>query len=217
MTPNTDRTTNDRDRWDEKYRGAFGRKVTVADPFVCAALPRIEAALAGLGSPRALDLACGTGRHALLLAERGFRTSGWDVSPVALELLGERARRAGVRIETQVVDLLAPLKKRGQPGEWPDAWPFELVTIVDFLDRGLWARLGELVRPGGHLLAVTFTVDQRGAKPPLKYRLRRGELADGVPGFETLEVRESDGRAGLWARREAGDDPSDLRATSVDD
>ena len=33
---------------------------------------------------RALDIACGSGRNALLLAEKGFEVTGVDISPVAL-------------------------------------------------------------------------------------------------------------------------------------
>src|SRR5712692_5689646 len=40
----------------------------------------------------ALDIACGTGRHALLLAARGQDVTGVDFSGVALDTLEARAR-----------------------------------------------------------------------------------------------------------------------------
>jgi SAM-dependent methyltransferase len=44
---------------------------------------------------RILDLCCGHGRHALLLAERGYSVTGVDFSDRALRLARRRARRAG--------------------------------------------------------------------------------------------------------------------------
>ena len=43
-------------------------------------LPFIEAQLAAAGARRALDAACGTGKHALALAERGYTVVGADLS-----------------------------------------------------------------------------------------------------------------------------------------
>ena len=46
-------------------------------------------------SGRALDLACGLGGNALLLAARGLETHAWDYAPAAIEQLLARARAAG--------------------------------------------------------------------------------------------------------------------------
>lgn len=185
-------TRQDRERWDSKYaaRGAEVAPVTPVDAFLAAALEQL-----GPGAQRtALDLAAGTGRHALELARRDWRVTAWDVSPVGLALLTRRAADAGLDVETRAVDLVDP--ERPPPDE-----SFDLVVIVNFLERPLLARVADLVRPGGHLLFVTFTVDRPGAKPPLQFCLERGELARGLPGFETLLTDEHDGRAGLLGRR----------------
>ena len=89
---------NDRERWDAKYAGAFGDKRTEPNEYV------VEWA-ASLGERgRALDLAAGTGRHALHLAQTGWETSAWDVSPVGLEILEARALELGVEVKTRAVD-----------------------------------------------------------------------------------------------------------------
>src|SRR5437773_12116961 len=54
---------------------------------------------------RALDLACGAGRHALFLAERGWRVTAVDASPVAIETTLERARERQLTIDARVADL----------------------------------------------------------------------------------------------------------------
>jgi len=179
----------DRERWDAKYRGSEGEKRLAPDPFFLRALE----SLGGLAGARAVDLACGTGRHALELARRGAAVEAWDVSPIALEILGRRASEHGLAVTTRALDLSPPAALPGAP--------FDLAVAVDFLERALWARLGDLVRPGGHALLTTFTHDWPGAKPPLQYRLAPGELAHGIPGFETLFAEESGGRAGWFGRR----------------
>jgi SAM-dependent methyltransferase len=58
----------------------------------------IERALALPAGSSILDLCCGHGRHALLLAERGYRLTGVDFSDRALRLARRRAGRAGLGV-----------------------------------------------------------------------------------------------------------------------
>jgi 2-polyprenyl-3-methyl-5-hydroxy-6-metoxy-1,4-benzoquinol methylase len=46
-----------------------------------------------------LDLGCGTGRHSVPLARRGFRVTGVDISGGMLDIAERRARKAGVSVE----------------------------------------------------------------------------------------------------------------------
>jgi len=145
---------------------------------------------------RALDLASGTGRHALHLAQAGWQVSAWDVSPVGLAILEERARELDLELETRAIDVLAEPPASEQLG-------FDLVVCVLFLDRTLLDDLARYVAPGGHLIFATATEDLAGDKPPPRFRLRRGELEQGLAGFETVETHEADGYAGILARRKS--------------
>lgn len=83
----------DADAWDARYAAA--EQVWSIEPNQL-----VASELAGLPAGDAVDLACGEGRNAIWLAERGWTVTGVDFSEVAVE----RARRtAGERQVTWVV------------------------------------------------------------------------------------------------------------------
>lgn len=55
---------------------------------------------------RAIDLGCGGGQGAILLARRGFQVTGVDFAPTAIELARRNAARAQVAAEFRVADCL---------------------------------------------------------------------------------------------------------------
>jgi SAM-dependent methyltransferase len=103
-----------------------------------------------LAPGRALDLACGAGRNAVWLAERGWRTTAVDFSEVALAAARRLASERGVTVEWNRADLLAFEPPRGA---------FDLVLVlylqVPAVERRLvLRRAAGAVAPGGRLLAV---------------------------------------------------------------
>ena len=78
----------DQNRWDERYlRGEH----TTQEPS-----PLLIKAIRDIQPGRALDIACGVGRHALYLAERGWQVTAVDSSRVGIEILRQRARSARI-------------------------------------------------------------------------------------------------------------------------
>ena len=69
----------------------YGRRTDEQVDFVARALELPEGA-------RVLDLCCGHGRHAVRLAQRGYRVTGLDISAYHLRLAKAAARKAGVAI-----------------------------------------------------------------------------------------------------------------------
>jgi len=55
-------------------------------------------------STRILDIGCGTGRHAIELAKRGYRVTGIDLSESQLKRAKEKAKEQGVKVDFQKHD-----------------------------------------------------------------------------------------------------------------
>jgi SAM-dependent methyltransferase len=70
---------------------------------------RIEALFQACGCcPKTvLDLGCGTGGHALVLAKRGYKVTGVDRSPDMLDIARRKARDTGVDVEFIAGDIAA--------------------------------------------------------------------------------------------------------------
>lgn len=161
-----------RESWDQRYRDA----ITVQPPAL------VLSAHLHLLPPvgQALDLACGLGANALLLARRGLSTWAWDISPVAIARLEEAAGREGLVVHSEVRDVMA------RP---PEPERFEVIVVSRFLERSLAPALQAALRPGGLLFYQTFTklrvTTDRGPRNP-DFLLDDNEL---LHLFGSLKVR----------------------------
>jgi SAM-dependent methyltransferase len=88
----------DHNAWDERYDG---------DDLVWSAQPNrfLVAEVETLPSGRALDLACGEGRNAVWLAERGWDVTGVDFSKVGLDKARRLAEARGVSVQWNFADV----------------------------------------------------------------------------------------------------------------
>jgi SAM-dependent methyltransferase len=149
---------------------------------------------------RALDIAMGRGRHALLLAATGFRVFGVDIKPDAVRDAVGRAATRGLVVRGWCADLTV------------SALPschFELIVVTRYLQRGLCAALANALTPGGIVLYETFTEAQRtrgrGPTSP-DHLLKPGELPALFGGLDAMFYEEGTDPAGdalarLVARR----------------
>ena len=81
--------------WDKRWATSEGRADWLdPHPAVMALLPELKSR----GARRVLDLGCGVGRHALLLAEHGFEVEAIDGSPAGLTVVRETAAARGVSV-----------------------------------------------------------------------------------------------------------------------
>ena len=93
-------------KWDERYgRGEHATEEPSRLLVRAVELFAGRGTAKGVAPPRALDIACGAGRHAVFLAARGFDVTAVDSSRVGVGLTRERARAAGVVVDARVADL----------------------------------------------------------------------------------------------------------------
>lgn len=139
-----------------------------------------------------LDVACGRGRHALLLASAGFEVRAVDRDADAIAFLRHTAQRLALRLDAGVMDL-----ETSPPPDLPSS-AFDAVLVFNYLHRPLMPALREAVKPGGRIFYETFTTRQaeRGHPRNPAFLLKDGELPALLAPFTILRSREGefDGR-----------------------
>lgn len=116
---------------------------------------------------RVLDLACGRGRHARHLAERGLHVIAADRDEAALEVVSEVPG-----VVTCHLDL-----EDGSPWPWePEA--FDAVVVTNYLHRPTFQTMLECLRTGGVLIYETFMTGNEAFGRPRspEFLLEAGEL-----------------------------------------
>jgi SAM-dependent methyltransferase len=149
-----------------------------------------------------LDLACGRGRNALFLAERGYAVTAIDASGEGLAQLAAEAQRRGLQITLLQQDL-ERMPQLALP-------PFDVVVQFFYLQRSLLPELQRLVRPGGVAVVRTFSHagDFPGGPGNPDFSLDLGELPRLFAGWEVLiheeghdQAHRGGGLAGIVVRR----------------
>jgi SAM-dependent methyltransferase len=163
--------------WDERYRS--GERS--AEDLDAAPTPLVIETSKRLAPGRALDLACGSGRNALWLAEQGWSVTAVDGSQVAIEILRSRASERGVAVKTKVANLEA-FEYQIEPAGW------NLIAICYYLQRDLFEAAKQGLVPGGVLISIVHITDP--GEEPTAHRLRPGELERYFQGWEILHSRE---------------------------
>jgi tellurite methyltransferase len=195
--------------WDAKHRLAAEAPRSEPASIVRELLPLLPAG-------PALDIACGTGRHALLLAARGQHVTAVDLSSVALDVLEARARSMHARVRRSESFRVAGRPLHGglelmqadlERTELPERC-YDLIVCVQFLQRALFRQMVRALRPNGVLLFETFTRAQLefagGPRNPA-YLLETGELREAFPELCVLfyrELRAGQGIASLLAKKQ---------------
>lgn len=179
-------------RWDVKWAERQSIQELIEQPH-----PLVVEFAGKLNLGRALDVACGVGRHALYLARRGWQVTAVDSSKVAIETLTNRAREFGLQIDARLADL--------ETGEFViEPGSYDLIVNCCYLQRELFPAIKSGVRVGGAAIAVIAMVDD---DPELKemnpaFLLQPGELRAQFDDWELLHYVEIKPAAGKRAMTE---------------
>jgi len=133
---------------------------------------------------QALDLACGLGANALLLAKNGLEVHAWDVSSIALSKLQQKAKQQNIEIVSKQIFVKAsdlPINH------------FDVIVISRFLDRSLNAAISASLKKDGLLFYQTFSREKRDPLGPNNpdYLLARNELLTLFQHLQVVVYREN--------------------------
>ncbi len=133
---------------------------------------------------RVLDVACGNGRNALYLAQRGYAVEGVDRSEAALRELVARAAHLQLSVDVHQVDL--------ESNSYIIPNTYNGIVVFNYLQRSLAPHIVAGLRAGGVLIYETFIVDQAAFGKPTNpdYLLKHNELLRMFGDLRCLRYRE---------------------------
>ena len=147
----------DREKWNKRYQN---------NPIPDRPIDLIVDYATQAQKGKALDIACGMGRHSKYLASIGFEVDALDISSVAIE-------------EIQNIPNIYPKEIDFDSYELPKD-RYELVICTFFLKRELFPQIVDALKDGGVFIYETFVYhpDNQQAPSERSYLLEAGELAD---------------------------------------
>lgn len=169
--------SEDRTNWNERYRTGEFDPPDMPSPF-------LRDVVEILPHGRALDIATGTGRNALFLAEHGYEVDAVDVSDEALSIAREKADERSLSVEWTRADL--------DDYTFPEQ-TYDVIMISFYRTFDRLPDIKEALAPDGmllyeHHLRSTESVN-RGPDSD-RYRLRSNDLLHACLDLTVLRYEE---------------------------
>lgn len=141
---------------------------------------------------RVLDLACGHGRHAVELADRGFSVTGADISEPALAVARERAAQRGVELDLVRLDMRELDAESAFGGVCNFASAFGYYPREED-DRQVLERVARCLVPGGRFLIETMNQQwlARNFSPRARRTLENGTVVVEERRYDAATSRSS--------------------------
>jgi SAM-dependent methyltransferase len=192
--------TDDRERWNEKYRADEGFELP-DEP-----IPELERRIDTLPAGSALDVATGTGRNARFLAGEGYTVDAVDVSDEALDRAAGAAANERVEVNWIRADV---------DGFAFETDAYDVITVSFFAALERLPDLKAALAPGGVLIYEHHLRSSDGVEigPSDRYRYPSNHLLHAcldltILGYEERTRLDREGRtqavATLVGRRSAG-------------
>lgn len=167
----------DKYKWDQKY---IDNPKLLKDRNPSEKLKNILPLIKG---NKALEIACGSGRNSIFLAQNNFTVDAYDISWVALDTLN---KKNNPNITTKQIDL---------EGFTPNKNNYDLVVMTNYLDRDIIPKLLEALKPNGIIIIETYMDHPSNTKPNSNpdFLLQKNELKSFVTrNFQIIEYDEFD-------------------------
>ncbi|HHS93646.1 MAG TPA: methyltransferase domain-containing protein [Campylobacterales bacterium] len=161
----------DKVRWNKKYEHQL-----LVPSHVLDVVKEFSAKVTGT---KAVDIACGMGRHSRFLAQNGFEVDALDISDVAIESLKNVANITPIMVDFDEYKL----KENA----------YDLVVCTYFLERKLFPQIQKALKKEGIFIFETFMHHEKNTKVPSNksFLLNKGELEESFSeGFEILHHKE---------------------------
>lgn len=121
---------------------------------------------------KTIDLGCGTGNYAIYLASVGFDVTGIDISPTAIKIAQENAKKKGIKCNFLVADVLGNLNEVKEKFDF--AYDWELLHHIFPEQRRIYIEnVYKILNPGGKYLSVCFSEKDPEFGGSIKYRKTR--------------------------------------------
>jgi SAM-dependent methyltransferase len=105
---------------------------------------------------KTIDLGCGAGNYAIYFTSMGFDVTGVDISPTAIKIAKENAKKKGVKCNFLVADVLGDLD--GVKETFDFAYDWELLHHIFPENRRKYCKnVHGILNPGGKYLSVCFS------------------------------------------------------------
>jgi len=173
---------HEREKWNQRYlEGTHG--TLPPDRLLIDAFDRyIEPLFPDAG--RALDIAGGTGRHAIFLAAKGWRVRLTDIAEAGIVNARKNAGSLASRIEFRVEDLT---RFQGSDAS------YDVINVFFFLRREMFGELIKALNPGGLLIYKGYTHAQAkfgGGPTNPEYLFGENELLHAFRELRVLHYAE---------------------------
>ena len=187
-------------KWNERYRkGAYGTR-THPSALLTEWLPKLQNHTRQL---RAVDIASGTGRNSIYLAQHGWQVDAFDISEVALELLEKKSYSRKLPITCFHQDC----EDTENQGDYLIDDEYNLAIMIRYTNLSLIRNLYRALKVGGHLIVEEHLVTNKkviGPQNP-KFRVPPQSLYDAAGKLKILSyheglVKDPDGRTAALAQ-----------------
>ena len=121
---------NTKTKWNDRYRAA------TSEPQASRVLKENLHLLPDQG--RALDLACGLGGNAMLLAQQGLHVDAWDIADVPVSALQDIALKRQLSIQAEL---------RNVETHPPEPETFDVIVVSYFLERDIVPEMIDAIKP----------------------------------------------------------------------